>query len=426
MEMMDRIKALLKEAGVEEYSVCGVKERTAELFFVKKQLDTRRIKDVEKFFVTVYRCAETEDGRMRASTNAVVLASMTDEEIVDALRGAYFAAQFAMNPYYELPDPVAAPMIEKTGALAERSPEECAGEMAAALFAADNVEGAFVNSAEVFIVKKSIHAVSSNGTDVSWTEAKAEGEYVVQALEPEDVEMYNHFGFDQLETEALTKQVSEALTFVKDRAKAERILKSGTYDLILTGENAAEVLSFYAERSSAYMIFPGYSTWKPGDDVQGETKGERVDITLKATAPYSTEGIPMKDRKLIENGVMKIAHGPNRFCRYLGTEPTGDYNKIVCDNAGTLSFDEMKEKPCLWAVTFSDFQMDTFSGHFGGEIRLAYLIENGRITPVTGGSVNGSILEAERDIAFSTDRFTCSRYDGPYALKLKDISVAGE
>ena len=426
METMDRIKALLKEAGVEEYSVCRTCERTAELFFVKKELDTRRIKDVEKYFVTVYRTLEAEGRRMRAATNAAVLASMTDAEIVEALKGAYFAAQFAMNPYYELPDPVAAAKIEKTGALADREPEETAGEMAAALFAADNVEGAFVNSAEVFIVKKDLRVVSSNGADVSWTEAEAKGEYVVQAKEPEDVEMYNSFAFDELETEALTKQVAEALEFVRDRARAERILKSGTYDLILTGKNAAEVLSFYLARSSAPMIFPGYSTWKPGDDVQGETKGERLDVTLRATAPYSSEGIPMKDRKLIENGFMKIAHGGNRFCRYLGTEPTGDYEKFSCDNAGTLPFEAMKETPCLWAVTFSDFQMDLFSGHFGGEIRLAYLIEDGKATPVTGGSVNGSILEAEGDIAFSTDRFTCSSYEGPYAIKLKGVSVAGE
>ena len=75
METMERIKALLKEAGVEDYSVYGVNERTAELFFVKKQLDTRRIKDVEKFYVNVFRTAEAEGKRMRASTNCMVLAS---------------------------------------------------------------------------------------------------------------------------------------------------------------------------------------------------------------------------------------------------------------------------------------------------------------------------------------------------------------
>ena len=77
-------------------------------------------------------------------------------------------------------------------------------------------------------------------------------------------------------------------------------------------------------------------------------------------------------------------------------------------------------------MTFSDFQMDEMSGHFGGEIRLAYLIgEDGGITPVTGGSVNDSILEAQKDLTFSTDRYLTARYDGPYAVRLKGVSIAG-
>ena len=131
---MERIKKLLQEAGISEYIVNQVTERTAELFFVKKQLDTRRIKDVEKFNITVYRTAEKDGTKLRAATDATVLAAMTDAEIVSILRDAYFAAQFALNPYYELPDPVQAPLLEARGTLAEQAPEQSAGEMAARRF----------------------------------------------------------------------------------------------------------------------------------------------------------------------------------------------------------------------------------------------------------------------------------------------------
>ena len=77
-------------------------------------------------------------------------------------------------------------------------------------------------------------------------------------------------------------------------------------------------------------------------------------------------------------------------------------------------------------MTFSDFQMDAMSGHFGGGIRLAYLIEaDGTVTPVTGGSVNGSILEAQRSLTFSKDRYVTASYEGPYAVRLKGVSIAG-
>ena len=46
---------------------------------------------------------------MRAAADATVLKAMTDAEIKKAFSDAYYAAQFAMNPYYELPDPVQAP-----------------------------------------------------------------------------------------------------------------------------------------------------------------------------------------------------------------------------------------------------------------------------------------------------------------------------
>lgn len=422
---MERIKRLLKEAGISDYIIYGYTERTAELFFVKRQLDTRRLKDVEKFNVTVFRTAEKDGTKLRAFTGATVLAADSDAEIVKALKDAYFAAQFAMNPYYELPDPVTAPTVEAHGRLAEQSPEQSAGEMADALFKADCEKDAFLNSAEVFAIQKRVHVVSSRGTDVSWTEAEIKGEYVVQAKEPEDVELYRDFCFTELETEALTTQAKEALMFVRDRAHAQRILKSGNYDLLLTGENVMMTLWFYGDRAEASMIYPGYSTWKVGDDVQGETVGERINITLRALAPYSREGIPMRDRKLLENGVLKCVHGSNRLCRYLGAEPTGDYRKFSCDNPGTMTFQDMQKRPCLWAVTFSGFEMDPFSGHFGGEIRLAYLIEDGRMTPVTGGSVNGILLDAQKDLTFSTDRYTEIGYDGPYAILLKNVAVAG-
>lgn len=186
-----------------------------------------------------------------------------------------------------------------------------------------------------------------------------------------------------------------------------------------------EILNYYWGRSGARAVYAKYSTWKLGEDVQGEdTAGERLDLTLKASVPYSAEGIPMEDLPLLRESKLQAYHASNRFCRYLGVKPTGDYQKIVCGN-GTVPFAELKKGPCLWAVTFSDFQMDTMSGHFGGEIRLAYLIDGDTVTPVTGGSVNGIILEAQKNLTFSTERYTTARYDGPYAVRLPGVSIAG-
>ena len=427
--MIERIKSALARCGIGLWRINERVDETTELFFVKKQLDTRRTKDVRKYEVTVFRDVESRDGDKpaRGFTAIPVLPSMDDGQLDEELKGAYYAAQFAANPYYDLADPVQAPLVEETGELAQAPLAQSAGKMVRALFAPDVHEDAFVNSAEVFVYRVRRRILSSEGTDVSFVNSGVNGEFVVQCREPEDVEIHNQFEYDALDEAALTAKVAEALTFVRDRARAQRVLKSGKYDLILSGNAVAEVLGYYVQRSSASAVYAKYSTWQQGEDVQSpEEGGERLNLTLRAFHPYSPEGIPTMDGlPLLENGKLLTWHGSNRFCRYLGIKPTGNYQKIACAN-GTVPFAELKKGPCLWAVTFSDFQMDAMSGHFGGEIRLAYLIEeDGTVTPVTGGSVNGSILEAQKNLTFSTERYLTIGYDGPYGVRLPGVSIAG-
>ena len=426
--MIERIKNALARCGIALWRINERAEETAELFFVKQQLDTRRSKDVHKYEVTVFRDVENPDGGKpsRGFTSVQLAASMDDGQIERALKDAYYSAQFAANPYFELTDPVQAPLVEKAGELAEAPLAWSAGRMAKALFAADVQEDAFINSAELFVIRSTDRILSSEGTDVSYTDAKVKGEFVAQCREPEDVELYCSFQYRELDEQALSAKAAKALTFVRDRAHAQKVLKSGKYDLVLSGDQVFTILYYYAARSSAPMVYARYSTWKQGEDVQGETEGERLNLTLRAFHPYSVEGIPTAaDLPLLEGGKLLLWHGPNRFCRYLGVKPTGEYQRIACAN-GTVAFDELKKGPVLWAVTFSDFQMDEASGHFGGEIRLAYLIDgDGKATPVTGGSVNGSILEAQKNLVFSKERYLTAGYDGPYAVRLKNVSVAG-
>ena len=159
---------------------------------------------------------------------------------------------------------------------------------------------------------------------------------------------------------------------------------------------------------------------------QGEkVQGEKLNITLHASNPYSSEGIPMKDLTLLKEGELKAIHGNARFAYYLGVEPTGIYSAVKLDN-GTKAFEEMKKEPYLYVVSFSDFSMDSLSGYFGGEIRLAYLSDGEKVTPVTGGSVSGNLLELQKDMAFSTERYKDKDYDGPFAVEFHGVAVAGK
>nr|MCR5684517.1 hypothetical protein [Lachnospiraceae bacterium] len=174
-------------------------------------------------------------------------------------------------------------------------------------------------------------------------------------------------------------------------------------------------------------------SFKPDENVQAKTAdggnttitGDFLSITLVPSVPFSDEGTPMIERRLLDRGVLKTYYGNVRFSRYIGTEPTGYYRSIRVD-AGSTSVEEMKKQPYLQVVNFSDFQMDDFTGHFGGEIRLAFLFDGEKVTPVTGGSVNGSIIDTQASMLLSKETQVEDGYEGPLAVCFDNIPVAGE
>ncbi len=419
--MTDLIIKILAELGIGHYRVLESRRRSAELFFVRRRLDMRRMTDVREYQVTVFVDADATRGEATASLTS----TMSEDELRSALEIAKEAARSAQNPFYELAEPIRAEKKHAETNLRELSLADAATAAAEALFAADIEAESFLNSTEIFATETAVSLVTSEGTAVSWDSYELSGEFVVQCKnERADVETYHSFSYRSLVPEELTRQAREALSRVCDRAVATPTLESGRYDVILSDEQVRTVLSYYVERASADMIHPGYSSFKVGESVQPDGEGERLSLTLRAVAPYSAEGIEMIDRSLVRDGKLETVHGSLALCRYLGVTPTGAYRSVSCEN-GSLAFSELISKPCLWVVAFSDFQMDEFSGHFAGEIRLAYLIRDGKMTPVTGGSVNGSILDLGGRLVFSSERYESLAYSGPRAVRIPDVPVAG-
>ena len=67
------------------------------------------------------------------------------------------------------------------------------------------------------------------------------------------------------------------------------------------------------------------------------------------------------------------------------------------------------------------------NGHFAGEMRLALqTAADGTVTALTGGSVNGNIITAQKKLVFSKERYSDSTYEGPLAVMIADVTVAGE
>lgn len=423
--MIGKIIDALHALGIDTYSISEIRSWSAECFFIRRNLDLKRRTTLCDYKVSVYRISEEDGRRLVGDSTVAVYPGMGEEELKEALSSAYHAASFVRNPYYPLPAGSREEPVRSASGFADGSLEENVKKIAETIYGADVREDVFVNSVEIFAVRKWTRVVNSNGVDVSWESFNANGEYVIQCVTPQDVETHHVFHLREPDPDTLRADVEHAIKQTRDRAEAVQAAPAGRYTVILSGDQVNTLVRYYMDRAGAGMVYQKYSDYEAGKAVQGSRiEGDALTIELKAAEPYDSQGLPLKDRLLMENGVIRTIHGGTRMAYYLGIEPTGYYRAIRVPT-GTTPFSEMKKQPCLHVVLFSDFQMNSMSGHFGGEIRLGYLYDGEGVKVVTGGSLNGSILETQERMTFSADRYRSAVYEGPFAVALRDVMVAG-
>ena len=423
---MDKIISLLEKAGLSAYRVTRRHTEAVELYFIKKKLDLPRYKDLDEISVEIFRDFEEDGVKYRGSTVFFLEPSLTEEEIRRKIKDAWYAASFVKNRWYDLPKKTVERTVPSTASCRDLPLAKIADELADVVLSVNSDDTAFINSAEIFVRRARVRIKDSAGTDVSFIRDMIRGEFVAQCTAPEDVEQFRQFSYDDLDPQALREKLAEGIRDVRLRACAEGAPAAGRCSVILTGENLRELLNYYSARSGSAMIYPGYSTWKIGENVQGEvTTGEKLRLSLVSALPFSSEGIPMKERPLLEDGVLRTIHGNARFAHYLGIEPTGSYEKLKLE-AGSMSYEDMRRSGALEAVSFSDFQMDVMDGHFAGELRLALRTgSDGSLTALTGGSVNGNLIPLQGRLVFSKERYKDSSYEGPLAVLIPDVTIAG-
>lgn len=423
---MQKYVDLLNKCGVENWFIRDEKRNSVELFFVKKKLDMRRMNNSDDAEVSIYVDCEKDGKKYRGRTDIILSDSMDDDEIIKKIEDAKYAATNALNPFYELPKPEKSECVVLESDLNSLTLSETADAFVKAFYEEDNDSEVFVNSLEMFVNEYRVTMKGSKGTDVSFVKREVTGEFVAQCKAPQDVETYQDFKYDSLALTEMKKLVKDTLMMTKDRAGANEMPPKGEHDLILSDKYIASLFDFYGSRAHAGYIYPGYSDYEVGKNVQGEdVNGDLLNITFLPMNPFNAEGIRMIERPFITNGELKVIHGDQRLSYYLGIDQIGTYGKVKVKE-GDAAYEGMK-KSCLHVVNFSDFQVDSLDGSFKGEIRLAYLYdENGNKTCVTGGSVNGSLLKCQKDFSFSKETQRLSEYEGPLAVRLKAVSVNGK
>lgn len=414
---------ILKSSGADAWEITDLNEWGWEFYFIGHRLDQHRTKAVDSFSVKVYQ--KLEDGKFLGSASAKISPDASEEEMRRIVDGLCRDAAYVRNPFYTLlspsedkPEPESAPLDMKAVSAA----------FLQAMRSVPETETEDLNSYEIFVSEIRRRFLNSNGVDVTSVYPSSMVEAVINARrDGHEIELYRMLKSGTCDRDHLIRELTDALACGKDRLMTSPTPPLGKADVIFSTSEARELYCYFLDRLDTAMVYRGMSDWKTGDMVAPEN------MTLQAVrflpnsswnTPYDEEGAPIRDLVLIDHGKAVSYHGRRQFSQYMKLDSSFEvYNFTV--SGGKESEAEIRTGDYLEVMDFSDFSVDEITGDIAGEIRLAYLHQDGKVIPVSGGSVSGSMADLVRTMRFSKETRQYNNHLIPSVTRLKDVTITG-
>ncbi len=424
---LEKIIELVKASGADAWEITDTAEEGWEFYFIRRRLDQNRAKLVEHIRVTVYK--KSEDGKFLGSAGGEIAPTADEEEARRVIDGLLRNAAYVRNPFYTLNGPWEG-MAQDTDGKAD--PAAIARDFIEAMQSVPETESEDINSWELFVSAMKRRFVNSEGVDVTSAYPYCMLEVVVNARrDRREIELYRLYKSGGCDRETLVRDISDTLRYGKDKLIAGNTPNLGKADVVFSTDAALEIYGWFAARMNAAFKIRRLSDWEPGKPVVEDAAGDRVTVTAVTRLPNSSgnaafdaEGAPVREAVLIEDGVARRFLGNRQFSQYLGLQESFQPGNIVV-TGGTRSADELRSGQFLEVVEFSDFQVNPINGDIAGEIRLAYWHDGSTVTPVSGGSVTGTMAEFAKTMLMSreTRQYDCRVI--PAVTRLMGVSVTG-
>ena len=425
--MLDQLLDILRSSGLYAWEVSDEKTEGWEFYFIRHALDQNRAKAVEHITVKVYqRIGEEEIGAASAELPPTATAAEA-KKLVDSLA---YQATLAPNRIYTLHGRSAAHDAPRTDAPVDIP--AMAREFIETMAAIPETAGEDLNSYEIFTAAVTRRFVTSEGIDVTETYPQSMLEAVVNARsEGHEIELYRMYRSGSPDAAGLRRDLERTMAYGRDRLRAQPTPALGTADVIFSTDDAEQIYLYFVERLSPEMVQRKFSDWAIGVPIAEDVRGDRVTVEALRALPNSSanrafdeEGAPIRDTVMLRAGVPERFLGGRMFSAYMGLEDSfipGNY----AVSGGTKSAEALRQGKYLEVVEFSDFQVDEMTGDIFGEIRLAYWHDGETVTPVSGGSISGSMQECLKEMYLSEERVQYNDALLPAVTKLCGLTVTG-
>ena len=431
---------------VADWRLVGTKISRREQYFVKAKTEEARTVEEMQYSLTVYVDAETEGKKVRGEATVTIQPSHGMAEIEAKIRQAVFAASKSRNAWFDLPGPAEPKVVLPASGFDTLDEQSRMESLRKALYApeaeiaaegsGDGANLPRINALELFLSKEEKTFVNSKGLEFSSPKWKGYSEFVVESDSAQGmVELFDDIEFSDPDPERLSEATRSRLVQVRDRAVAAPLGAMKDLPVILSGKEAEEVFAWFFGNSTTGAIFTKASPFAWDSNVQQTEKDGKVEDPidiwaepfikgLTASSAFDADGFPLERTAVIAHGHLKTLVGAIRYADWLGMERKGSF-PLFSVSPGSMTIADMKAKPYLEPVMFSDFRLDSVTGDFGAEIRLAYWFDGERRVPVTGGSISGSVAELRSTMRRSLERGLATRSLCPKAILLQGVSITG-
>ena len=420
--MKTTVELLRADSRVSDWKINMDHKQSYELFYVKGKLETVRCTDTCDQKVTIY----VDHGEYKGDSQFFIYPSTTEEQIKELISETVEKALLINNRRYSLPGTETGVFAVESN-FADYAPADLAAVVSKAVFAANNVERADLNSVEVFINKHTEQVQNSRGMNKTQTRYDA----MVEAIptyngETQSVELYEQYNFNTLDEAAITLRIAEKLEEVKARYEATLPENPLDCDVVLNRLELGQLFMTIASDLHYASVYSRSNLWSKGDLIQKECTADPITITMCGeiqgsvrSTKFDDDGMSLGSICVVEKGKAANYYGSNRYGQYLNEVPTGD---LRCIQVAPGTASEPKGQ-YLEVVSMSGLQVDFFNDYIGGEIRLAYYHDGEKKIPVTGISISGSASQVLNTIGLTKALCVQGGYAGPEKAILKGMKI---